>query len=342
MDVELLGTGGPDGWPAADCRCASCRRALAAGEPRAPLRVRIGGRFEPPGSAPPPGHTMINFVGGYELTGPAIRLIYAARPPQGAPVPPAGGYDVALVDLLDAPETLGALRRLGAAGPHTDVIAVGLDHRVSSPAELYRRAAYWGVRVVPDRTPLRPVGTVPRPRPRPDRVLLLGGARSGKSAEAERRLAGEPYVRYVATGEPGDGDPEWRARVQAHVRRRPHWWSTTETLDLPAALGRPGEALLIDGLGTWLARTMDELGLWESARPDLAPLHDRIARLAGAWRGTVAHVVAVSDETGLGVVPATPAGRLFRDELGRLNAAIAAESEEVALVVAGRVTPLPG
>jgi adenosylcobinamide kinase/adenosylcobinamide-phosphate guanylyltransferase len=59
-----------------------------------------------------------------------------------------------------------------------------------------------------------------------------------------------------------------------------------------------------------------------------------------AWRQTSARVVAVSDETGLGVVPGTPAGRLFRDELGRLNQALAAESEEAELVVAGRVVPL--
>ena len=71
-----------------------------------------------------------------------------------------------------------------------------------------------------------------------------------------------------------------------------------------------------------------------------AELADRIAELIGAWRQTSAHVVAVSDETGLGVVPATPAGRLFRDELGRLNQALAAESEETELVVAGRVLPL--
>jgi adenosylcobinamide kinase/adenosylcobinamide-phosphate guanylyltransferase len=66
----------------------------------------------------------------------------------------------------------------------------------------------------------------------------------------------------------------------------------------------------------------------------------RTAELVSAWRQTRGYVVAVSDETGLGVVPATPAGRLFRDELGRLNQALAAESEEAELVVAGRVLPL--
>jgi adenosylcobinamide kinase/adenosylcobinamide-phosphate guanylyltransferase len=74
-----------------------------------------------------------------------------------------------------------------------------------------------------------------------------------------------------------------------------------------------------------------------------ARLAGRIGGLVGAWRQTRARVVAVSDEAGLGVVPATPAGRLFRDELGRLNQILAAESEEAELVVAGRVVPLgPG
>ena len=85
---------------------------------------------------------------------------------------------------------------------------------------------------------------------------------------------------------------------------------------------------------------LDDCGGWDdqgSARDELA---GRVAELIGAWRQTSAYVVAVSDETGLGVVPATAAGRLFRDELGRLNQALAAESEEAELVVAGRVLPL--
>ena len=81
-------------------------------------------------------------------------------------------------------------------------------------------------------------------------------------------------------------------------------------------------------------------GTWDDRGAGQAELAGRIAELIGAWRQTSAHVVAVSDETGLGVVPATPAGRLFRDELGRLNQALAAESEETELVVAGRVLPL--
>jgi len=171
-------------------------------------------------------------------------------------------------------------------------------------------------------------------------VLVLGGARSGKSEQAELRLAGEPDVTYVATGGSA-GDPEWAARVAAHRARRPAWWRTAETNDLAGVLAGARGALLVDGIGTWLAAAMDECGAWDGSADSAARLAARITGLVGAWRQTGAYVVAVSDEAGLGVVPGTPSGRLFRDELGRLNQMLAAESEEAELVVAGRVLPLP-
>ena len=171
-------------------------------------------------------------------------------------------------------------------------------------------------------------------------MLVLGGARSGKSERAELRLAGEPEVTYVATGADGAGDPEWAARVAAHRARRPGWWRTAETTDLAGILRTARGAVLVDGIGTWLAAVMDEGGAWAGGAAARDRLAARIAELIAAWRQAEAYVVAVSDETGLGVVPATPAGRLFRDELGRLNQALAAESEEAELVVAGRVLSL--
>ena len=68
-------------------------------------------------------------------------------------------------------------------------------------------------------------------------MLVLGGARSGKSERAELRLAGEPDVTYVATGNRGTDDPDWAARVAAHRARRPAWWRTAETTDLAGLLG---------------------------------------------------------------------------------------------------------
>jgi adenosylcobinamide kinase/adenosylcobinamide-phosphate guanylyltransferase len=293
---------------------------------------------------------------------------------------------VVLVDPLERPERIGLLRWAGLIGDGTQVVAVGIDHRVRSEAELTRRLGLWGVQAVPDGTVLDtalPVAAIPE---QPRRALLLGGSRSGKSAEAELRLAADPHVTYIATGprtsdeagdtEPRDagdtdprtdgdagntdprdgsdtdprdgsdtdprtggdaGDVEWVARVRAHRERRPSHWTTLETTDLARAIREATTPLLVDGLGTWLAAVFDEHAAWDG---DRAPVVARCDELVAAWRSTAQRVVAVSDEVGMGVVPATTSGRAFRDALGRLNERLAAESEYVALVVAGRPLPL--
>ena len=169
------------------------------------------------------------------------------------------------------------------------------------------------------------------------RVLVLGGARSGKSATAEGMLAGNGPVDYVVTGAPpGSGDAEWDARVAEHRRRRPPHWRTVETLALAEVLAAPDPApVLVDCLTTWLARVMDECGAWDDAEGTAWALADRTERVLQAWRHTRRHVIAVSSEVGSGVVPGTASGRRFRDELGRLNARIAADSDEVWLCTAG-------
>jgi adenosylcobinamide kinase/adenosylcobinamide-phosphate guanylyltransferase len=248
---------------------------------------------------------------------------------------------VAFLDLLGDPAQLGWLRARGLITAATETRVAFADHRVASEAELARRCGFWRTGRVGDGD------VVSRPRSVHNdfdrgarRVLVLGGARSGKSERAELRLAGEPEVTYVATGPDGAGDPEWAARVAAHRARRPAWWRTAETTDLAGVLRTARGAVLIDGIGTWLAAVMDECGGWDGGAAGLARLAARTAGLVSAWRQADAHVVAVSDETGLGVVPAAPAGRLFRDELGRLNRTLAAESEEAELIVAGRVLSL--
>ncbi|MEU4534655.1 bifunctional adenosylcobinamide kinase/adenosylcobinamide-phosphate guanylyltransferase [Streptosporangium sp. NPDC023825] len=263
-----------------------------------------------------------------------------------------------LLDVLDRPERLGDLRRRGLVGERTHVVAVGVDHRVPTEAELTRRAALWGVRVVPDGTIVDTGEPPPVPVPPPRRTLLLGGSRSGKSAEAELRLAAEPEVLYVATGPSGTGDPEWLRRVRAHRDRRPAHWRTIETTDLAGLLRSADIPLLIDGLGTWVAAVFDECAAWPggdgSTREDGGNGKDgrnggdgrdavaaRCDDLVAAWRQTRVRVVAVSDEVGLGVVPGTASGRMFRDTLGRLNQRLALESEDATLVVSGRLLPLP-
>jgi adenosylcobinamide kinase/adenosylcobinamide-phosphate guanylyltransferase len=191
--------------------------------------------------------------------------------------------------------------------------------------------------------PLAAPGKLPVPgrprRGRPFRVLVLGGARSGKSVTAERMLSGHTRVDYVACGMPvDDADPSWAERVRRHQERRPAHWTTLETLDLEGVLGGADGAavpLLVDCLSTWLAGVMDECGLWTGAAGADKELADRVDGLLHAWRSTRRVVVAVSNEVGSGVVPATASGVRYRDELGRLNALIAAECEQVWLCTAG-------
>jgi adenosylcobinamide kinase / adenosylcobinamide-phosphate guanylyltransferase len=204
----------------------------------------------------------------------------------------------------------------------------------------------------------RPPRLPRRPGVRGYRVLVLGGARSGKSVTAERLLAGRDRVDYVATGAvPDASDPEWAARVAIHQQRRPPHWATRETRDLESVLAAPDLAtqdlatqalatqalatpVLVDCLSTWLAGVMDECGLWsaapgaDQASADKA-LAQRVDGLVDAWRATRRIVVAVSNEVGSGVVPATVSGRRYRDELGVLNTRIAAECEQVWLCTAG-------
>jgi adenosylcobinamide kinase/adenosylcobinamide-phosphate guanylyltransferase len=165
------------------------------------------------------------------------------------------------------------------------------------------------------------------------RTLVLGGSRSGKSAFAEALLADAPVVEYVATAAPDPDDAEWADRIRRHQDRRPGSWTTVQTGDVAAALGREGPAVLVDSITTWLARAMDECGSW--ADEPTADLDERLDAVCAAWRRSPRRAVLVSDEVGLGVVPETRSGRLFRDVLGSLNQRLAAAADEVVLVVAG-------
>ncbi|MFJ5259249.1 bifunctional adenosylcobinamide kinase/adenosylcobinamide-phosphate guanylyltransferase [Streptomyces sp. NPDC088387] len=286
---------------------------------------------------------------GYAVTGPdGQRLLYL--PPGGAPAGLEEGsaaaepYDMVLVDVVGRPDALARLRAVGAVGPTTDVVAVHLDHDVPPGPELRRRLAAAGARTVPDGTTLV-VGAYESVPDVPRRTLVLGGARSGKSVEAERRLEAFPDVLYVATGGTRNGDGEWAERVAAHRERRPGSWRTTETTDLLPLLAEEGPPLLIDCLSLWLADAMDSVGAWDDAEwagGGEKLLRERVRELAAAVRETRRVVVLVSNEVGSGIVPATASGRRYRDEMGRLNVAVAGECEQVLLVVAGQVTLLRG
>jgi len=166
-------------------------------------------------------------------------------------------------------------------------------------------------------------------------TLLLGGARSGKSALAAR-LAGrwDGPVTVVATGEARD--PEMAERIRRHRAERPGHWRTVEApRELEAALAEaPADAfLLLDCLTLWVSNLMEQ---------GLADLQvERRARSAAAVAAArAAPTVAVSNEVGAGIVPADPLSRRYRDLLGQVNAVWAAAAGQALLLVAGRAVPL--
>ena len=174
-------------------------------------------------------------------------------------------------------------------------------------------------------------------------TLITGGVRSGKSARAEAMLAAEPFVTYLAPGQIPDPavDPEWAQRVAEHRRRRPAGWVTVETADVAAAIAAARGAVLLDCLGTWVTAVMDRIDGWTADRADWQPaVTAELDALVTAWQRAAGPVIAVTNEVGMGVVPERRSGRLFRDLLGTVNQRIAAASDDVLLVVAGRVLRL--
>lgn len=164
--------------------------------------------------------------------------------------------------------------------------------------------------------------------------LILGGARSGKSSYAETLAAQFSEVTYIATGINHDDDEDWQERITLHRHRRPRHWHLIETVDLPGAIESLNGVGLIDCLTLWLTGVLDGLEAWTKPWSAWGPMLDeKIEALLTSIR---AHdLIIVSNEIGFGVHPETTSGRLFRDELGRLNAQVAAVCEEVVLVIAG-------
>ncbi|MCD8486471.1 MAG: bifunctional adenosylcobinamide kinase/adenosylcobinamide-phosphate guanylyltransferase [Desertifilum sp.] len=174
-------------------------------------------------------------------------------------------------------------------------------------------------------------------------ILVTGPARSGKSewAESLAQQTGKSVV-YVATATLDPQDREWQQRIAAHQQRRPASWQTLEVSAELAATLRvtpASDCLLVDSLGTWLANFLpEEESQWQAIQ----------AELLESLAQTEADSIWVAEETGWGVVPAYPMGRLFRDRLGNLVRRLSAIAHRVDLVTGGYVlnlsqlgTPLP-
>jgi adenosylcobinamide kinase / adenosylcobinamide-phosphate guanylyltransferase len=169
-----------------------------------------------------------------------------------------------------------------------------------------------------------------RPQPPKSLILVTGASRSGKSewAETLATQSGKP-VTYVATAQVDPTDIEWQTRIIRHQQRRPADW---KTLSVPIELSQairsssPDECLLIDSLGTWLTNLLDlEEEAWRQTGADLLY----------SLQQAPSSIVLVAEETGWGIVPAYPLGRLFRDRLGSLTRQIGSIAHPVYLVTAG-------
>jgi adenosylcobinamide kinase/adenosylcobinamide-phosphate guanylyltransferase len=165
--------------------------------------------------------------------------------------------------------------------------------------------------------------------------LVTGPARSGKSEWAEALAAASGLaVTYIATARIDPDDLEWQKRIDQHRDRRPPHWQLREVpTALPEAIlsATAADCLLVDSLGTWLANRLDQ--------PDEA-WHHTLDELMASLHQTAATVILVSEETGWGVVPAYPMGRLFRDRLGTLTRRVGTVAGALYLVVAGHALDL--
>lgn len=168
-------------------------------------------------------------------------------------------------------------------------------------------------------------------------ILVLGGARSGKSRFAEGLARDAGFDRfYLATGRAWDD--EMRARIDAHKADRANdgWTTHEEPLDLIGALkslDQGGRVVLVDCLTLWVTNLMMEEG--RDVDADAAALAASLGELQ-------ATVIFVSNEVGLGIVPENKMARAFRDHAGRLHQAIAAQAAEVYFVAAGLPLKMKG
>lgn len=180
-------------------------------------------------------------------------------------------------------------------------------------------------------------------------ILVLGGARSGKSTYAEKLAAEaspEGRVLYVATAEAWDD--EMRARIAKHRAQRPAGWQTVEA---PTGAGRAAaeaasdaEVVLIDCLTLLTSNViiaLPESAMADAARAEAAASAE-VQEILRAYKASDATWIVVSNEVGLGLVPPTPLGRLYRDALGRVNQKLATEADTVLFMVAGLPMTLKG
>ncbi|MBI2906579.1 MAG: bifunctional adenosylcobinamide kinase/adenosylcobinamide-phosphate guanylyltransferase [Chloroflexi bacterium] len=171
-------------------------------------------------------------------------------------------------------------------------------------------------------------------------ILVLGGARSGKSAFAQRLASAEggptSRVLFIATAEARD--PEMAARIRCHRDARPESWTTIEEpFDLASVVGgvNDHDVVLVDCLGLWVSNLL----LRDGERMSEVDLESAVLRatqeLLDCYQKGRATLIVVTNEVGMGLVPPYPLGRQFQDILGRVNQLVASRADRAYLAIAG-------
>jgi adenosylcobinamide kinase / adenosylcobinamide-phosphate guanylyltransferase len=169
-------------------------------------------------------------------------------------------------------------------------------------------------------------------------TLLVGGARSGKSALAVR--LGEGFngpVTFLATATPGDQD--MAARIERHRTERPPTWATIESPLLDATTPSDG-LLIIDCITLWVANVMFAAPGNDEPEYLDSELSARTTALLTSWSQRTGPTIVVTNEVGLGIVPEHSISRTYRDAIGRVNSRIAASADRAMFLAAGRILPL--
>lgn len=172
-------------------------------------------------------------------------------------------------------------------------------------------------------------------------TLVLGGVRAGKSSYAQRLASTGERVLFVATAEAGDKEME--DRIRAHRQSRPVEWDTLEEpIDLVNALApqlHRYDTVLLDCLTLWVSNLLLR---GQGPGPENVGILSETKRLLELYEKADSTWIVVSNEVGLGVVPATQLGRSYADELGRVNQTVAAAADEVYFMAAGLPLSMKG
>lgn len=171
-------------------------------------------------------------------------------------------------------------------------------------------------------------------------TLVLGGLGSGRSQYAQQLFHGRDNVVYVATEPDASSGDGAAAPDSIDAADRPAGWRTAQTHDIPRAILNARGPVLVNSLGGWVTRLIDDIAGWEDPVRAHEHVDKHLDEMLVVWRWVGFDMVAVGEEVGMSAPPDSAPARLYQEAVGRVNAAVGAASEHVVLTIAGRAVDL--